>query len=125
MPRPSVERDHALYPEKVHESTRFTRLLRRNPSLIIPMDGQVHEAKHQAISTIPLLDRFTAQRVHSSFEPNPNDHIESVYKYMRAIEEAIKRPNTQDIERSLGLLAVHAMELQLPFFKEGIVLGDK
>ena len=117
-----VRKHHVLFSRRTQESQEPTKCLRRNYWLMPPMEDEPHVALHQAISTVPVLDPHTAMRVHKTFEPVHEDYIATVYKLVRTIDEAIRHPRCTDLERGLGNLAMMALEMQVPFIKEGLVL---
>lgn len=102
-----------------------TKRLRENRWLIVPIDMDVHDEKHDAISTVPLLDHFTARRVRATFEPTVNDHLGSVVALMFSIEEALKHPKSTELQKRLGELTVHALDIQLPYLRRGLIPEDQ
>lgn len=114
-------RHHILFTQNTWESQDTTRALRRLPQLIVPLHDDEHNALHQAISTIPLLDHNTARRVQKDYLPIRDDYIGSMFSLMSCISDAIRHPRVGEIERGLAQLAVHAVELQLPFIREGML----
>lgn len=119
------EKDHVLFTRRTWESQQDTKKLRGNRWLIVPIDPDVHDEKHEAVSTVPLLDHFTARRVRAIFEPVPNDYIASVESLLFAIEEATLSPKAQEVERRLGELTIFAVEIQLPYLRKGLIPEDQ
>lgn len=117
-----IRKHHVNFTKRTHESMETTRCLRRNHWLMPPLEDEPHTALHREISTVPLLDPHTAMRVHREFEPVAGDYIASIWAYMRTIERAIKHPRAGEIEKGLGNLAVYAIERQVPFIRQGLVL---
>lgn len=118
----SVRKHHILFTRRTHDSQETTKCLRRNHWLMPPLEDGPHTALHRDISTVPLLDAHTAMRVHQFFEPVEGDYIASTYSLIRNIEQAIKHPRAGYIEKNLGELAVYAIESQVPYIKDGLVL---
>lgn len=87
-----------------------------------PLEDPPHIALHRDISTVPLLDHHTALRVHRNFEPVIGDYVASIWSLMKTIEQEIKHPRASEIEQGLGNLAIQALERQIPYVKEGLVL---
>lgn len=116
-----VARHHVQFPRLVHEANKDTKEVRRNHWLIPPLIVLGHIALHDEISVVPVLDRFTAQRVNRDFVPHRGDYIRSVENLMFAIDDALKHPKTRAIEIENAQVAIHALELQLPFIKEFVV----
>ena len=110
---------HLLYTGKAWESHFATRYLRELPEHIIPMDEEIEATLHRNVPVIPLLGHHAAMHVRKNYEPHQNP-LKTIVKLMFAIEEAVKVPQAKVIERELGLLTVHALELQFPYVKAGI-----
>lgn len=80
-----------------------------------------HTALHSEVTIVPPLDRFTAGRVLRDFYPVRDQHVKTMEELMRSIEGAIKHPKTNDLERMNAQVAVHAIEMQIPFVKEYLI----
>lgn len=117
------ENHHTLFCGSPWESMPQTRKLRRLPSLIVPMDKQVEEALHQEISTIPVLDHFTAVHTYNNYEAS-NTYIGSIHNLMRAIEIGSNHRKSTRLEKQLAQLTIYALELQVPFIREGQLRQD-
>lgn len=113
---------HVLFTRKLHEAQEPTRLLRQNNWLIPPIEHEAHKALHVAVATVPPLDHFMAPRVYRAFYPVPDNYLASMDRLCFAIEEATQHPRVGYVERGIGMLAIHAIELQKPFIREGLVL---
>lgn len=109
-------RHHTLFTRATWDSQESTRLLRRLPQLIIPMHDEEHKALHDSIVTVPLLDHRTARNVYNEFQPVQGNIIGSLNILMRVIHEESRGR----VERELGAVVIHALELQIPFIREGI-----
>lgn len=116
-----VDRHHVCFPRLVHEANKDTKEIRRNRWLIPPLVRIGHTALHDEVTIVPPLDRFAAQRVNRDFVPVRGDYIRSVEALMFAIEDAIQHPKVRAIEIENAQVAIHALELQLPFIREFIV----
>jgi hypothetical protein len=90
-----------------------------------PLEDAPHNALHRSISTVPLLDPHTAMRVHQYFEPVVGDYIGSMYSLMRSIESSIRHPRARELEKGLGNLAIFAIESQVPFVRQGLVVDKR
>lgn len=110
---------HLLFTRKTWESQEPTRRIRNNPWLIAPLNSDWHI--HNEIKTVPLLDHHTAKTVERYYVPIQDDYIGSVFSLMRCIDKAIRTPLTGQVERSLGELTMHALELQVPFLKDELI----
>lgn len=115
-------RHHILFPRRLHEAHPDTKELRRQPLLIPTLRVIGHTALHDEVALVPPLDRFMANRVLNDFEPVRGDYIASMEELMRSIERAIKHPRSQEIERMNAEVAIYAIESQIPFVREHIIL---
>lgn len=115
-------RHHILFPRKLHDAHPDTKELRRHQLLIPNIAILGHTALHSEVALVPPLDRFTAGRVLRDFYPVRDNHIQSMEELMRAIEGAMKHPKAQEIERMNAAVAVHAIEAQIPFIKEYLIV---
>lgn len=109
---------HLQFPRKLHDAHPDTRELRRNCWLIPPINEIGHIALHSEVILVPPLDRFTAGRVLKDFVPQKGDYIGSMYNLISSIDEALKHPKARAIEIENAQVAIHAIELQVPFIKE-------
>jgi hypothetical protein len=115
---------HILHHAKQHEATPDNHWLRTKAlGMIACMDIDAHDALHKACPGVPPLDIWTAQRVRRLYVPNPNPLI-AIENYMRAVETASDHPKSHFIERQLSDLAIHAVDLQRPFIREGLIYGE-
>lgn len=113
---------HILFTKRTWRSQGDTSALRSNPSLIVPMYDNPHAALHREVFTVPLLDHRTANIVNRDYRPAGN-YIASMNRLMSVIDEVGRDPRCGQIERDLGQLAIQAIEIQIPFIKEGQVNG--
>ena len=49
------------------------------------------------------------------------DYLRSIESLMFEIEEKARDRRVSELETGVALLAVHALELQLPFIREGLI----
>lgn len=87
------------------------------------MDADPHRALHATVPGVPVLDIFAQQRVASLYRPT-HDIMDNIELYMLAVEEAVASPKSHSIERQLASLVIHAVDLQRPFIREGLVHGE-
>lgn len=116
-----ANRHHILFPRRLHEAHPDTRALRREHLLIPKLEVIGHTALHDTVALVPPLDRFTANRVLKDFEPVRGDYIASAEELMRSIEREIKHPRVGEIEIMNATVAIHAIEMQLPFIREHLI----
>lgn len=115
-----MERHHVLYDRAAWESHPERLRLRGQQSLIIPMDEGIESQLHIAVPTVPLLDIYTAQHTRNIYVPGKT-YTGSVNSLMSAIDKALRHPRTSELQRDLGGLTIMALEMQLPFIREGLI----
>lgn len=115
-------RHHILFPRKLHDAHPDTKALRREQLLIPNIAIIGHTALHREVAIVPPLDRFTAGRVLRDFYPVRDNHVKSMEELMRSIESAMKHPKSQELERMNAAVAVHAIEAQIPFVREYLII---
>jgi hypothetical protein len=111
---------HILFHKTLWKPTEQARSLRNQPLLIPRIDSEVHSALHREVSIVPLPDYNTLSRVQSDYRPF-KDHITAMNGLMIAIQENLRRPRVDHLQRALGELTIHAIELQIPYIIEGLV----
>ena len=111
---------HILYTGAAYDSHFATRKLRSMPEHIVPMDEEIEGVLHKNIPVIPLLGHHAAMYVLKNYDPHPNV-LRTMPRLMTSIEESVRIHQAKPIERELALLTVHALELQLPFIKAGVL----
>lgn len=112
---------HVLFEAKLWQAHSVNNELRSKPGLIIPIRHDVHNELHREIKTMPVPSYDQGNSVLGIYRDNPDDHIRSVYNLMRAFEQAIGHPRVRENERMMGQFAVHTLEIQLPYIKEGLL----
>lgn len=116
---------HVQFPRALHEAHPDTKDIRRNQWLIPEIDIDVHTALHGLIAIVPVLDRYTAARVRRDFVPIKGSYIGSIHELMSTIDEASRHPKAGPIEFSNAQVAIHALELQIPFIREGLITHEQ
>lgn len=114
-------RHHILFPRKLHDAHPDTKSLRREQLLIPNLAIIGHTALHREVAIVPPLDRFTAGRVLRDFYPVRDNHVKTMEELMRSIEEAMKHPKSQELERMNAQVAIHGIEMQIPFIREYLI----
>lgn len=113
------ERHHILFNRRVWSSTDDLAELRGDPRLIVPLDHDTHQELHENVSHVPPLSLHVARaslRLFEDFESN-GDYMKSVEHLQTSIEQAIRHPKSDRIEREVGSLAVYALDLQKPYIE--------
>lgn len=113
-----VRNHHALFQRTAWDSSLPTKKLRQHPSLITPMELDFEVALHEAVSTVPLPDPYTALKAYREFQPG-STYIGSIMNLMTAIDVAVRHPRCSRLEKDLGGLTIYALQLQIPFIREG------
>lgn len=121
MPREYGEKHHILHHRAQHESNKDNKALRGTLGMIALIDPDVHDELHRACPGVPALDIWTAQRARTFMVPHPNP-LQAIDNYLIAVERARESKKSHPIERDLAALTMMAVELQIPFIKEGLIL---
>lgn len=117
----SKPKHHVLFTGKTWSSQPATKELRGNPWLIIPIEAEAHKEIHRQIATVPVLDHFTAQRTLREFYPARGDYLKTIVELAFSIEEAINNPKARCIEKGIGELVIHSLEIQYPLIEKGLL----
>lgn len=120
-----VDRDHLLFYRPEWSLNALARTLRNNPMLIPHLDREVHEAKHADVAFVPLLGRFTLQRVVKDYRAVQGDYVGSLDELISTIDDT-RRVNTLPAdERRYSEATIDALERSRPYVVEGLVLPDR
>lgn len=114
-----MERHHVLYNRYAYTANKDLAALREDKRLIVPLEHDTHAELHREISHVPPLSYHMARhvlRAYSEFEAD--SYLHNVENLQRSIEGAMKHPRADGIERGLGELAVHALDMQKPFLDD-------
>ncbi len=116
-----INKHHGNFPRNQHDSMTTSRIIRADSRLIFPIEADVHNELHRNVSLVPVLSHYVGMRAYSLFkqEGDLGDPIKNIENWQRSIEEAIKHPRADILEQHIGLLAVHAYDLQKPYIQEG------
>ena len=79
----------------------------------------IHNAIHAHTPPVPLLGYETLVQVQKNFRPT-SDTLETLDLLCDSIVEAGRHPRAHPIERELGELTIEALQLQVPFLREGL-----
>jgi len=90
--------------------------LRETPSLIVPMGRDIHSELHRETSIVPNLGYHALMNVMSTFHPT-NNTLQTLERLMSSIEAASRHHKCKPIERELAMLAVRALDSQLPYLR--------
>ena len=113
-----MEPHHVLF-ERLEWSKRYeAKRLRNNHLLIPPIDGDVHCELHKDCPPVPLLGSMAIMMVSDHFEPG-HDHMSSINNLLHAID-SIEHSKLHPVTKQLAQLALFAVELQLPYIREGL-----
>ena len=113
---------HVLFNRNTWRGSTTSKEIRENKWLRVPLDSLAHSALHKAVSVVPLPDRHTIQRVASDFVPVRDDYVATMEALMNSIDKGSKHYRTQPLERDLACLTMRAIELQIPFIEDGLVV---
>jgi hypothetical protein len=117
----SFPEHHFLF-DRAQWSRGGARELWRNHMHRAPLEREAHVALHQEVSIVPVPDRHTVQKVLTIHEPVEGDYIATLHSLIGAIDVASQLHFHPD-ERSLAELTMSALERQIPFIRQGLIIG--
>ena len=113
------EAHHTLYNRYAWTANKDLAALREDRRLIVPLDHDTHAELHRRVSHVPPISYHMAHRVLRNFaEYDDGTYLHNLESLQRSIEEAMKHPRADRIERGVGALAVHALDIQKPFLDD-------
>ena len=113
------EAHHALFNRFAWTANKDLKALREDQRLLVPLDPDTHRELHQVVSHVPPLSYHMARhvlRAYSEFEAD--SYLHNVENLQRSIEEAMKHPRADKIERGVAELAIHSLDIQRPFLDD-------
>lgn len=114
---------HIIHHRRLHEATPEHKKFRhKQMGMVALMGADEHRELHAAVPGVPVLDIFAQQRVARLYRPT-HDIMDNIELYMLAVEQAMASPKSHTIERQLANLVIHAVDLQRPFIREGLIYG--
>ena len=119
-----IDRDHLLFYKQEWTANQLARLLRNNTMLIPPLDRVVHEAKHDAVSFVPPLGRFTLAIVARDYKAVPRDYVASLDGLISTMDDTTHDKRLPADERAYTGATIDALERSRPFVVQGLVLPD-
>ncbi|RTL04868.1 hypothetical protein EKK58_09600 [Candidatus Dependentiae bacterium] len=117
------DQHHMLFYRKAYDSMEETRLMRRDDRLIIPLDVLTHQALHKEVSCVPPPSIHLARAAMQEFQDfsKSKDYLVNIDNFQKSIDRASKLYKMREIEKHIGQLIIHAIDLQKPFIKSGSV----
>jgi hypothetical protein len=113
---------HILFSRNQWRANLSTRRLRNLPMLRPPIDAESHRELHKEYAVVPVPCHFMADRVERYFKPVEGDYMKSLDNLIAAFDEAAHYHKTRALERQVGELIVHALEVQRPYIEDGLWL---
>lgn len=109
------EEHHLLHDRVSWESRDTGKLIRRNRGLIVPLESDNHAELHRQTPVVPLLGYHALYRVAREYRSSGNNYLKNIELLQFAIEEAGSSPKSHEVERQVGQLAIHVLDLEKPF----------
>lgn len=110
----ATERHHILFNKRAWSSYEEGRSLRESPSLIVPLESDIHRELHRNVPIVPLLGYYSLSSVAAGYEPDYKP-LKDISQLQSLIERTKTHPRAHGIEKGLADLAIHALDLQRPF----------
>lgn len=118
MYRPS--RHHILHVGREWSLRPEPRKLRELPSLVPNIDRGVHDELHNHCPAVPVLGICAMQRIAQEVR-DTGDTYKTLDQLFLAVERAGRHPKAKPLERELGQLMIHTIQLQIPYIREGMI----
>jgi hypothetical protein len=115
-----TNKHHILHDRRSHNLDQHNRYLRNQMGMIATMDIYAHRELHKECSPVPPLSLPIASQVRGSMLRD-TDPLQAMENYMFAVERALFLPRLKPIEKELARVTIHAVELQRPYVRSGIV----
>lgn len=115
---------HTLFNRSAWNSHEATKSLRGNRWLIPPLEADAERAIHENIACVPLPDPVTGIHIRNNFQAVEGNFVASMYEFVSTVERVLKHPKSSTLQRTLGALTAQAVELQIPYVKEGLIETD-
>lgn len=115
-------RHHILFYRREWARSNASRNLRGLKALIPHIDDSVHNELHDFFREkdlhVPILGAQTIQIVSELYDAT-GDPLENIDRLLSSIEKATHSP--ANTNKELAERAIYAIELQIPFIKEGLI----
>ena len=118
MDRP--DKHHILFSRQTWETYEQGRSLRATRSLIPLIDREAHIELHKAVPILPVLGYYALCAVRKGFHTT-HDTYKDIDQLQALIQATNEHPKAHPIEKGLAELANHAIDLQKPFLREGLI----
>lgn len=115
-----TDRHHILFSQAMHSIYPQGVSLRGEPALIPRMYQEPHRELHRHIPIVPPIPYYGLMKVRRDFV-STGDTFQDISQLQRLIEVSSRHPRTHEIEKGMGQLTIQALELQIPFLKDGMV----
>lgn len=102
-----------------------TAALRAMPGLIVDGPRPIHDELHRNVECVPPLTMHVAQHTLNYYQDRPEDNLRSIDNFMRSVDRAIRHPKASEMEKVIAQMAIHAVELQLPYIEEMVETQDR
>lgn len=117
-------RHHILFEKALWMARPESRRVRTNGGLIVKLGQAEHTALHQTVSNVPPPNIYMARYMANEFYSD-GDIFENIDRLCHVIDGSIQHPKTSLIDKQIGALMIEAVELQVPFIREGVCRGER
>ena len=112
---------HVLFYDREWSVAPDSASVRQTPELIPPLYRDPHDELHANVPYVPTLGRHLMALVNRDLLVVRGDYIRSIESLMFEIEEKARDRRVSIIEREVAGVAIHAIGLQIPFIREGLI----
>lgn len=116
---------HILERRSDWTSNQIASSLRKTSELTPEIWQPAHNELHRNCPIVPLLGYRALELVKANFEPANDNTMKSIDRLLCTINQVSNNPDMHIIERHLAELAMHSIELQVPYIRGNIIRGDK
>ena len=118
--RISENKHHVMHDRATHNGNMNNYWIRNRLGMIVLMDVGIHRELHDVTPTVPPLSLHMAQAVRSQLHPHSNP-FQAIDAFRRAVETAQDYQRMHRVEVESSELTLQAIEVQLPYLREGYV----
>lgn len=128
MGRAEGNKHHPLFDGPIWDARRkgkdtsVNHRLRNQLMRTVRLDVDSHDELHRVVSSVPVPDRHFMHRLENNFVDHPKA-LKRIDNFLIAAGEALTHPQATVLEQTVALCMIEAVELQLPYIREGII-GD-
>lgn len=115
-------RHHTLFYKAEWSARPDAKYVRQERWLIPPLDVDAHDELHRSVQYVPTLGKHMMALVKRDYIPLKGDYIGSLEELMFTLDEVSRDHRVTELEAAVGQLTIQALEQQLPYIRDGLIL---